>query len=233
VRAAKPAISFAFLWLIGTGETCAVACLEDFVSEVLVLIDPAKRNVPNGADCGPAPMTNRNCDRAAHRRRTTFSLAVICAALIAAPAAFGQPRQPDPDMGARLVEARCTACHGAAGTQNAVARCVAAHGEDYLDPFLKRHHAPDAEARADIIAYLTCPPGAPPSEGTGRCVYFVNTFSLQYQILVKRADLHALFPRLRAQEILAQAPFSGPFPNPCAASSSRTTSASGVWTNTA
>jgi hypothetical protein len=43
-----------------------------------------------------------------------------------------------------------------------VARCTSDHGEAYLDTFLKRHHAPDDEARADIIAYLTCPPALLP-----------------------------------------------------------------------
>jgi hypothetical protein len=63
-------------------------------------------------------------------------------------------------MGARLVEARCVFCHRKS-LPKLVERCMAEDGEAYLDDFLKRHHAPDGQARADIIAYLTCPPPLP------------------------------------------------------------------------
>jgi cytochrome c2 len=69
-----------------------------------------------------------------------------------------EKRKPDIEMGARLVEARCAFCHNEKALPELVDRCMAQHGEDYLDEFLKRHHAPDDDARADIIAYLTCAP---------------------------------------------------------------------------
>lgn len=83
---------------------------------------------------------------------------LAAAAALAATASLAQTHQPDPDMGARLVAARCTACHGESATPSLALRCMETHGPDYLDTFLKRHHAPDDAARADIIAYLTCPP---------------------------------------------------------------------------
>lgn len=68
------------------------------------------------------------------------------------------PREPDLEMGVRLVKARCVVCHREKSLPDLVDRCTSDHGKTYLDDFLKRHHAPDDEARADIIAYLTCPP---------------------------------------------------------------------------
>ncbi len=75
-----------------------------------------------------------------------------------------QQKEPDLEMGARLVDARCVFCHKQESLPKLVERCTDQHGETYLDDFLKRHHAPDDEARADIIAYLTCPPALLPSE---------------------------------------------------------------------
>ena len=95
---------------------------------------------------------------------------VSCAVFSSAPLLFvggnvsaaEEKRTPDLEMGARLVEARCTICHNEKGLAELVDRCMARQGEAYLDEFLKRHHAPDDEARADIIAYLTCPPNLLP-----------------------------------------------------------------------
>jgi cytochrome c2 len=70
--------------------------------------------------------------------------------------AADQTKEPDLEMGARLVDARCVFCHKQESLPKLVERCTDEHGEAYLDDFLKRHHAPDDEARADIIAYLTC-----------------------------------------------------------------------------
>ena len=72
--------------------------------------------------------------------------------------AHGQQREPDLEMGARLVEARCVFCHRKKSLPDLVDRCSREHGADYLEDFLKNHHAPDDDARQDIIAYLTCPP---------------------------------------------------------------------------
>lgn len=77
---------------------------------------------------------------------------------------MGQQREPDIEMGARLVEARCVFCHNEKSLLDLVDRCTNEQGEDYLDEFLEDHHAPDDRARADIIAYLTCPPNLLPSE---------------------------------------------------------------------
>ena len=79
-------------------------------------------------------------------------------------AALSQQPTPDLEMGARLVEARCVFCHKQNSLPDLVDRCTNEHGEGYLDQFLKRHHAPDDEARGNIIAYLTCPPNLLPSE---------------------------------------------------------------------
>ena len=86
------------------------------------------------------------------------SVAVVFA-LTAGPAAHGQETEPDLEMGARLVEARCSFCHAEKSLPDLVARCAGTHGQEYLDEFLSEHHAPDDEARADIIAYLTCDHG--------------------------------------------------------------------------
>lgn len=96
----------------------------------------------------------------------------LCAALVLAgllladgnAAVAEEMRKPDIEMGARLVEARCTFCHNEEALPQLVDRCEAQHGADYLDEFLKRHHAPDDEARADIIAFLTCPPDLLPPQ---------------------------------------------------------------------
>ena len=79
-----------------------------------------------------------------------FALAGVIAAV--------PKKEPDLELGAKLVEARCVFCHGKESLPKLMERCAAERGEEYLDDFLKRHHAPDDEARADIIAYLTCPP---------------------------------------------------------------------------
>jgi len=78
--------------------------------------------------------------------------------------AADQTKEPDLEMGARLVEARCVFCHKQKSLPILVERCTDQHGEAYLDDFLTRHHAPDDEARADIIAYLTCPAPLLPSQ---------------------------------------------------------------------
>ncbi len=83
-----------------------------------------------------------------------LSLLLFCAAFTDATA---QDREPDIDFGQRLVGARCVVCHGSDSLAKMVERCTNTHGEEYLDVFLKDHHAPDDDARADIIASLTCP----------------------------------------------------------------------------
>ncbi len=86
-------------------------------------------------------------------------LALLAALVIASGGrSHEQKREPDLEMGARLVEARCVFCHREKSLPDLVDRCSREHGADYLDEFLKRHHAPDDDARQDIIAYLTCPP---------------------------------------------------------------------------
>ena len=96
------------------------------------------------------------------RIATVTGLSVLFA--MGSAVAADQTKEPDLEMGARLVEARCVFCHGQESLPDLVDRCTSDHGEAYLDAFLKRHHAPDDEARADIIAYLTCPVPLLPSE---------------------------------------------------------------------
>ncbi len=89
------------------------------------------------------------------RITTVTGLSVLVA--MGSAVAADQTKEPDLEMGARLVDARCVFCHQQTSLPKLVERCMDQHGEAYLDDFLKRHHAPDDEARADIIAYLTCP----------------------------------------------------------------------------
>lgn len=100
------------------------------------------------------------------RRMTSRLIVAAPLSLIAAGAASAaeEERKPDIEMGARLVEARCVVCHREQSLPDLVDRCTSDHGGSYLDAFLKRHHAPDEEARADIIAYLTCPPALLPQK---------------------------------------------------------------------
>ena len=93
---------------------------------------------------------------------TLMALSALFAVLSAS--ATEPPREPDLEMGARLVEARCVVCHRQESLPEFVDRCTSDHGEAYLDEFLKRHHASDDEARENIIAYLTCSAQLLPSE---------------------------------------------------------------------
>ena len=101
-----------------------------------------------------------------------FRQIAMCAAFFLGPllltggndALAEEKRKPDIEMGARLVEARCSFCHNEEALPQLVDRCEAQHGPEYLDEFLKRHHAPDDEARSDIIAFLTCPPDLLPPQ---------------------------------------------------------------------
>ena len=100
------------------------------------------------------------CSRRFARIATVTGLSVLFA--MGSAVAADQAKEPDLEMGARLVDARCVFCHRQESLPKLVERCTDQHGEAYLDDFLKRHHAPDDEARADIIAYLTCPPALLP-----------------------------------------------------------------------
>jgi hypothetical protein len=100
------------------------------------------------------------------RRLARIAMVSVMSVLFALGSAVAadQTKEPDLEMGARLVDARCVFCHRQESLPKLVERCTDQHGEAYLDDFLKRHHAPDAEARADIIAYLTCPASLLPPE---------------------------------------------------------------------
>ncbi len=102
------------------------------------------------------------CSRRLARIAAVTGLSVLFA--VGSAVAADQTKEPDLEMGARLVDARCVFCHKQESLPKLVERCTDEHGEVYLDDFLKRHHAPDDEARADIIAYLTCPAPLLPSE---------------------------------------------------------------------
>jgi cytochrome c2 len=81
--------------------------------------------------------------------------ALVACSAFAVPVA-AQDNAADIQMGERLVKSRCTFCHAQKSLPELVAKCMGGHGEEYLDKFLTTHHAPDEDARADIIAYLTC-----------------------------------------------------------------------------
>ena len=75
----------------------------------------------------------------------------------AAHSALAADAQSDLEKrGEALINARCIACHSTKSLIKFMARCAEQRGNDYLDSFLTRHHAPDESARAAIIAYLTC-----------------------------------------------------------------------------
>ncbi len=63
-----------------------------------------------------------------------------------------------------LIQSRCTVCHASDSLRRFVERCAERRGAAYLEQFLTRHHAPEPEVRAAIIAYLTCPPDALPPQ---------------------------------------------------------------------
>lgn len=108
-----------------------------------------------------AGLGDRGRTRLARGMMTVGVLAVLGLAAPGEGGASGD-REPDIERGAKLVEARCLRCHKAESLPAFVQRCAERRGPEYLEAFLKRHYAPDDEARADIIAFLTCEPGQPP-----------------------------------------------------------------------
>ncbi len=95
-----------------------------------------------------------------------MTIGVLAVLALAAPGQGNASAAPEPDIeqGAKLVKARCLACHKAESLPKFVERCAERRGPEYLKAFLKRHYAPDDEARADIIAFLTCEPGQLPED---------------------------------------------------------------------
>lgn len=85
-------------------------------------------------------------------------LLLIVSALSLPAVAAGPQDEAAIERGAKLVESRCTVCHTETSLPKLVQRCASRQGTEYLHAFLKRHHAPDDQARADIIAFLTCDP---------------------------------------------------------------------------
>lgn len=71
-----------------------------------------------------------------------------------AEAAPDQYRQPH---AIKLIEARCTFCHGPTLMLGFSRRMLDKGGKDLLDEFLAKHHAPDAAARAAIVNFLAGP----------------------------------------------------------------------------
>jgi len=88
-------------------------------------------------------------------------LLLVLSALSLPAAAAGPQDQAAIKRGAELVEVRCVLCHKKESLPELVLRCARREGDEYLHNFLKRHHAPDEQARADIIAFLTCIPAQP------------------------------------------------------------------------
>ncbi len=90
-----------------------------------------------------------------------FPLILIVSALSLPVAAAGPQDKAVIKRGDKLVESRCVVCHTRESLPKLVQRCVSRQSTEYLHAFLKRHHAPDDQARADIIAFLTCIPVEP------------------------------------------------------------------------
>ena len=92
----------------------------------------------------------------ANRTARLFAMYFAFATLFSPSSAISQDAASDMAMGERLVEARCIHCHGERALAEFVEKCTLENGEDYLEEFLRSHHAPDDEARWKIIAFLTC-----------------------------------------------------------------------------
>ena len=56
-----------------------------------------------------------------------------------------------------LIAARCTFCHSPAIVLVFSQRMLEQKGSNALDGFLAKHHAPDAQARAAIVEFLSRP----------------------------------------------------------------------------
>lgn len=87
-----------------------------------------------------------------------FLLLLIISALSPPAAAAGPLDKAAIERGFKLVESRCVFCHTRKSLPKLVQGCASREGAEFLHAFLKRHHAPDDQARADIIAFLTCDP---------------------------------------------------------------------------
>ncbi len=88
--------------------------------------------------------------------RTFIGLIAIVVAGAAHSALAADAQSDLEKRGEALINARCIACHSTQSLVKFVARCAEQRGNDYLDSFLTRHHAPDESARTAIITYLTC-----------------------------------------------------------------------------
>jgi cytochrome c553 len=62
--------------------------------------------------------------------------------------------QVDQPSAERLIEARCSFCHGSRVLSTLSQRKLSEEGQEALDLFLTSHHAPDAEARETIVRFL-------------------------------------------------------------------------------
>ena len=61
----------------------------------------------------------------------------------------------EPPSAVDLIKSRCLSCHGPTTMLAFSRRILDAGGPAALDTLLARHHAPDAEARAAIVQYLS------------------------------------------------------------------------------
>jgi len=85
-----------------------------------------------------------------------ISLILIVTTLLLPTAAAGPQDKAAIERGAELVESRCISCHTEISTPQLVQRCASKQSTEFLHKYLKDHHAPDDQARADIVAFLTC-----------------------------------------------------------------------------
>ncbi len=78
-------------------------------------------------------------------------LLASCALIVAPAISAAETAQP---LAVRLLNARCTSCHGQTLTLAFASNVLDEGGTEALDRLLTDHHAPDAEARSEIVTYL-------------------------------------------------------------------------------
>jgi mono/diheme cytochrome c family protein len=84
--------------------------------------------------------------------------AVLCFAVLAAAGASPAPAQPGDAE--KLFEARCAKCHALGKVAPTLAQRSPEARVKYLERFLQRHYAPEAEERKRIAAWLAAQAGA-------------------------------------------------------------------------
>ncbi len=94
-------------------------------------------------------MHNRHCSIWVH------VVAITCVLLAQPVLAEEQRSDGDTDHAANLLRARCVFCHSPILMLGFARRHVETYGYDSFAVFLSKHHAPDEEARTEIINFLS------------------------------------------------------------------------------